>query len=275
MELLQSRRYKYNPESMADYYFYDLKLVIDQIIELCKEGEFSVDETFNIILNEENSSGDFENDLRKMLRDLEIEISLLPIYSDDENTDIWKSIYKDNILMLLEDLKTYQTFIRDAVNEISKLFIKRKDYEEKRKLKIKQKIIQDGLSSLTKNYQSKELPSPEKNNTPEITTYEEKINNGFLQYLENFYPHAYSAVINGIRSGIIQYKNTFFNFKCDKGCVGLIFHEAGCSEWKTLNRFILINNEAPKADTLKNCTKNRAPNEWERIKPIFFPATPK
>jgi hypothetical protein len=100
-------------------------------------------------------------------------------------------------------------------------------------------------------------------------------NHYFMRILKAEHPIAYSAVRNGRAAGIIEYKDGYFNFKCDKGCVGLIFNKAGYTEYKQIGRFILINGEEPGENTLKNCTSNAAPGEWETIEPILFPTMPK
>jgi len=270
MELLQSGRYKDNPEQISEFYLHDLKLQIEQIIELCKEGELSVFETSNIILAEEYSCRDFQNNLLKMLTNLEDGAATLPSYCND-NKEIWIQLYKDNISMTLDDIKEYQIYIIDVLLNKLTIFIENYAYLENRRIKIKQKIIQEGLSSVIKNYQNS---IPTTNEAPEI--FEKIFNsiipddNYFLKMLKNEYPTAYTAVKNGITAGIIEYKNTRFNFKCDKGCVGLVFSEAGCTEYKKIRRYILINGEEPAENTLKNCKKNVQPKEWERIKTIFF-----
>jgi len=277
MELLQSRRYKEKPNDISETYLHELYMQIDQIIELCKEGEFSAFETANIIIDENDSCNDFQFDLIKILTNLEKGTAPLPSYCSDDNKEMWIQIFTDNVLMLMRDIDKYESYLRDALDKLNKLFDSN-DYQEKRKLKIKQSIIQDGLSLLTKKYQNSISKTPT-DEAPNI--YENKINSSLpdnhvlMKILKHEYPNAYTAVKNGIEAGIIEFKNSYFNFKCDKGCVGLIFYGSNCTVWKTINRYILINNEEPKADTLKNCTKNTPPNEWESIKQIFFPTASK
>ena len=114
--------------------------------------------------------------------------------------------------------------------------------------------------------------------TDEVITQEKALqdmdNHYLMITLKTDYPHAYSAVKNGIAAGIIEFKGNHFNFKCDKGCVGIIFSEAGCTNYKLIARYILINGEEPAEDTLKNNKKNRPPKEWDRMQLIFFPTTP-
>ena len=103
------------------------------------------------------------------------------------------------------------------------------------------------------------------------TETEEIDNHYFMQIMKNDFPLAYEAMKNGIATGIIDFKNNLFNFRCDKGCVGIIFNEAGYTDYKQINRYILINGEIPADSTLRNNTKNTPPKEWEKLKIIFFP----
>jgi len=278
MELLQSCRYKEKPDYISEFYLQELYMQIDLIIELCKEGEFSAFEAATIIFNEEDSCRDFQFDLIKMLTNLENGTAPLPSScTDDDHKEMWIKIFEDNILSLMRDIDKYESYLSDVLNKLSKLFDSN-DYQEKRKLKIKQSIIQDGISSLTKKYQNS-FSKTTKDESPNI--YESKFNSSlpdnhvFMKMLKDEYPNAYTVVKIGIEAGIIEFKNSYFNFKCDKGCVGLIFYKAGCNVWKTIGRYILIDNEKPAENTLKNCTKNTEPKEWERIKTILFPTTPK
>jgi hypothetical protein len=100
-------------------------------------------------------------------------------------------------------------------------------------------------------------------------------NHYFMQIMKNDFPLAYTAVKKGLAIGLIEFKNNLFNFKCVAGCVGLIFSEAGYTEYKQIARFIFINEKKLAPNTLKNCTKNTPPKEWERIKQVIFPNNPK
>ena len=104
-----------------------------------------------------------------------------------------------------------------------------------------------------------------------INSINDMENHYFMQILKNDYPEAHTAVKNGIKAGIIDFKDNRFNFKCDRGCVGLVFSETGYTDYKQINRFILINEERPAPSTLINSTKNTPPSEWGRIKKVFFP----
>jgi hypothetical protein len=80
----------------------------------------------------------------------------------------------------------------------------------------------------------------------------------------------YQAMKKALKEKLITYKDGFFDFHCDRGCVGLFFREGGCTEYKTLNRHILINGKQPARTTLENCTKNKEPRSWIKIKKLYF-----
>jgi hypothetical protein len=102
------------------------------------------------------------------------------------------------------------------------------------------------------------------------------VDNHFLmQMFKKNFPNTYIAMKNGIRAGVIEYKDKIFNFKCDRGCVGLVFSESGCTDYKHINEHILINDKKPAKNTLKNCRTNSPPSEWKNLKKIFFPTISK
>jgi hypothetical protein len=178
MELLQSRRYKEKPEEISDYYINELYLQIDQIIELCKEGEIAAFETANILFAEEDSCKDFRFDLLKKLRDMEEGDVKLPrgyIDTDDER-NFWKSVKNLSISYFLADIEKYKDYLSEALEKLRKIS-DCTDYLDKRKLKIKQKIIQDGLSSLTEIYHNTQTPHFLDNNIPVITKKEVEVEN--------------------------------------------------------------------------------------------------
>ena len=69
---------------------------------------------------------------------------------------------------------------------------------------------------------------------------------------------------------IFSYDDGYFNFKCEKGCVGLIFSEAGYTDYKSIFPHIKINGQLPATSTLGNAIKNSPPNSWEGIRKILF-----
>ena len=81
---------------------------------------------------------------------------------------------------------------------------------------------------------------------------------------------AYKTLKKAIALNIVVYENGYFNFKCARGCVGLIFSTAGFTDYKTINRYILINEKPPAKSTLINGVKNPSPNEWPNIEKQLF-----
>jgi hypothetical protein len=138
-----------------------------------------------------------------------------------------------------------------------------------------QKLVQDAIYNDDSNYRKirkKAYGTPLKSETADTETEDGLY---FMQIMKNEYPKAFTAIKKGMAEGIIEFKNKLLNFKCDKGCVGLVFNESGFTQYKQIVRFITINGETPKKDTLKNCKKNTPPAEWKSLKHIFFPTTPK
>ena len=100
-------------------------------------------------------------------------------------------------------------------------------------------------------------------------------NHYLMQMLRAEYPVAYSAMKKGMSAKIIELRDNRFDFNCARGCVGLMFQEAGCNDYKTINRHILIQGTEPAPSTLGNNRKNVAPKEWDTLKSIFFPTNSK
>jgi len=91
-----------------------------------------------------------------------------------------------------------------------------------------------------------------------------------MQIMKSYHPLAYTAVNNGLSAGIIEFENNLFNFKCQSGCVGAMFREAGYTAYKQIAPFILINGKPPAKNTLSNSTSNPEPKQWEEIKQVLF-----
>jgi hypothetical protein len=98
--------------------------------------------------------------------------------------------------------------------------------------------------------------------------YEEQY---FMMILKNEAPEAYKVMKECLKKGLVEYIDSgYFNFKCNKGCVGLLLAKAGYTEWKRIISFILINGEKCELVTLQNSTKNTPPKEWKEIEKIFW-----
>ena len=79
----------------------------------------------------------------------------------------------------------------------------------------------------------------------------------------------YPALFNAIRilkeKGKVDYIDSKFNFKMDKGCVGLVLSKCFYTAYKAALPYILIKGKKCKLTTLQNCTKNPEPKEWKDI----------
>jgi len=109
--------------------------------------------------------------------------------------------------------------------------------------------------------------------TPPKTTAPDIEQHYFLQILKNDAKQAFEVMKNAIQKGLVEYKDNYFNFKCDKGCVGLFFAEAGYTDYKRISQHIRINGEKCDLITLQNAKKNTPPHEWQEIKRIIFGTT--
>lgn len=92
----------------------------------------------------------------------------------------------------------------------------------------------------------------------------------FMVSLKNDAKNAYDAMEKAIKSGLVNFKNDYFDFICDKGCVGLFFREGGFTEYKKISRFTRVKGEEIRLITLQNCPSNTPPAEWEGIKSIYY-----
>ena len=61
-----------------------------------------------------------------------------------------------------------------------------------------------------------------------ISNYEEHY---FMQILKNDAKYTFEVMKKAIEKGLVEYtSNNYFNFKCDKGCVGLFFAKTGFTD---------------------------------------------
>jgi hypothetical protein len=161
MELLQNRRYK--PKEIPDSYFHEIRMLIESIIEVCHEGELSVHEAENIFHNELLSCFDYQDELWKKLYNLENGIQESTeedknvetpyceespsLFSPEELVDleeIGKKWEIGDMEKALDGMEDYNNFLIEAKEKLEEIFDSA-DYNKKRKAKIKQQIIRDGL----------------------------------------------------------------------------------------------------------------------------------
>jgi len=159
MELLQNRRYK--PRKIPNNYFHEIRMLIESIIEVCHEGEVSVHEAENIFHKELLSCFDYQDELGKKLYNLEngiqeeddknVEMPYCEespsLFSPEEIADFEEIEKKWDIgdtEKALNDMENYNNFLIEAKEKLEEIFDSA-DYNKKRKAKIKQQIIRDGL----------------------------------------------------------------------------------------------------------------------------------
>jgi hypothetical protein len=161
MELLQNRRYEPG-DIIPDCYFHEIRTQIDCMADTCREGEISVYEALNIIYGEILCSMDFLSELEKQLNNLEngiegsagvnIEAKFSFVSFTPEESANLEEIGKEwrigDLEKAIEDMDKYNDFLTGTQEWLEGIF-EDADYQKKRKTKIKQQIIMDGLQLST------------------------------------------------------------------------------------------------------------------------------
>jgi hypothetical protein len=169
MDLLQNRRYK--PREIPNSYFHEIRMLIESIIEVCHEGEISVHEAENIFNKELLSCFDYQEELWKKLYSLKNGIQEsteedknvetpyceenASLFSPEEIIDLEEADLEEaekivnkweigDLEKALNDMEGYNNFLIEAQDKLDEIFDSA-DYNKKRKAKIKQQIIRDGL----------------------------------------------------------------------------------------------------------------------------------
>jgi hypothetical protein len=140
MELLQNQKRKFEPEEITGLDFWEIRMQIESIFELCQEGEISFHEACDILGNEFIYAQDYKDVLWEKLDDLEGDIIGLDSqekYTRDAERDRYRKIFDkmDDYYNLVDKFREMLWEIRES-----------KEYQQGRKAKIKSKIIQDGLT---------------------------------------------------------------------------------------------------------------------------------
>jgi len=154
MELLQNSGYK--PEIiMHERDFLEFKLQVDSIIELCRDGEFSLSEIFSIVSFEWIQSMQYRDNLLEQLDDLEGE----PI-----GIDAWekaeRDAYRAHYQRAFDNMESYYKFL-DTSMQILREMPDDKDYQKKRIAKIKQQITGDKFTLPPQNTDAIQTPKEE------------------------------------------------------------------------------------------------------------------
>jgi hypothetical protein len=92
-----------------------------------------------------------------------------------------------------------------------------------------------------------------------------------MQILKAEAKQAYKYMKRAIEIKLVQYTaDGFFNFSCDRGCVGLFFSTAKYTDYKRISPFILINKEPCDVETLRNGAKHGETEQWGSLSKILF-----
>jgi len=147
MELLQNGRYKF--EEITISYLHEIKVQIESVIELCREGEISVHDTECIIHKEYVCSVNYHNELWEKLDNLDNEIENDYTMSPEGYKILgYKAAYGDSIKKdlqeILDEISNHTAFLFGIYKELSEV-LKSVDYQQKRKTRIKLQFIRDGF----------------------------------------------------------------------------------------------------------------------------------
>jgi len=177
MELLHHCGYELNLDVMRDDRFHEIKMRIESIIELCRDGEISVYEARPIIVDEYIYSMEYRNDLFEKLEKLDLlddlepldgdfgDVASVSIGSGKQQIDIdiidweWDKKHRDARRPIyqkaLKDLEDIYKVTQEALDFLWTL-LDNNEYQQKRKEKIKSQIIKDGLILLQKKIDTTE-----------------------------------------------------------------------------------------------------------------------
>jgi hypothetical protein len=92
-----------------------------------------------------------------------------------------------------------------------------------------------------------------------------------MQILKHEAKPTYEYLKKAIDIKLVEYTATgYFNFLCDRGCVGYFFGTAGYNDFKRISPFFLINGETCDVETLRNGAKHGNTKEWKVISKAIF-----
>ena len=114
MELLQNSGYK--PEiTMHERNFLEFKLQVDSIIELCRDGEFSLSEIFSIVSREWIHSMQYKDNLWEALDDLEGELIGIDAWEKAE-----RDAYRAHYQRAFDNMESYYKFLDTSMQIFGK-----------------------------------------------------------------------------------------------------------------------------------------------------------
>ena len=167
MELLNNQGLILKSEGLLHLHFYEFRALIESILELCQKGEISFYEAKDAIGSEWSRLMMNVDLLMGTLINLESEEDdgkarfIMGFGYLDKTGE--KKLYKN----VLDEMRDYLDFIDKSegmLNEIPES----KEYQQKRKAKIKSEIIQDGLTLLLKNIDKTQVPKEEYIDLPPV-----------------------------------------------------------------------------------------------------------
>jgi len=224
MELLQNRIYK--PWEIPDSYFHEIRTLVESIIDICKEGEISAYEAENVIHKELLCCLDYQSELWEKLENFDNEIE--DDYIESEGVKIlgFKASYADfikkdlqNALDVMED---YNNFLIKNQTEIEDIF-ESTDYQKKRKIKIKQQIIRDGLK-LTST----------KADDINIQTSKMNITERYINHLITVFPEFETDYPLLIKHEYLEITKTGLHWKKTKQSLAEYFNSIKPKTWKEM-----------------------------------------
>jgi hypothetical protein len=189
MELLQSSGYE-PKKFIHEREFIEFKLKIESIIELCQEGEFSVSKVFSIVNLEWILAMQYKDELMEILEGLgvfeaayfderERNLRMNKVLDDleidgteQEELDRYGSHYR----RAFDNMESYYNFL-DASKKILWEIPNDKDYQQKRKAKLKSQIVQNGLTLSLGNKNKAQTSEPEIESMDKSNTDGDEIKN--------------------------------------------------------------------------------------------------
>jgi uncharacterized FlaG/YvyC family protein len=92
-----------------------------------------------------------------------------------------------------------------------------------------------------------------------------------MQILKHEAIQTYKYMKKAIEIKLVQYTDAgYFNFLCDRGCVGYFFSTAGYTDFKRIFPYILISGEPCDYETLRNGAKHGKTDEWDSLSIAVF-----
>ena len=268
MELLQNRKLKFDPEEMTSFPFYEMKILIESIFELCQEGEFSFYEAHNIIGREWILSMDYKDTLWEKLDDLEGDIIGLDSW-DKYTRDAERAHYE----RALDNMEDYYCFV-DKFRKMLWETPESKEYQQKRKAKLKSQIIQVGLALSLENID--EAKTPDEVQTPKEesnTLFEGDITDDITNHLFKLFPEFKNDYRLLFEKDYLEKRNEGLHWEKTKQSLAEYFKSIKPLEmknipWKTIEGVFDEKDLKHRGSNNGSSTKKPSKDfeEWQKIK---------